>query len=97
MDLFEVVSRLNGPLPVFHPQFLAQYILSGKTALVHSVLLNLLRKLKFYTEGDDIDGFLEMPLERFYVDSDVSWVTSTYPRIQTTDVHSLRQKLRRKT
>ncbi|PLB35074.1 WD repeat protein [Aspergillus candidus] len=70
VDLFEVVSRLNGPLPVFHPQFLAQYILSGKTGLVHSVLMNLLRKLKFYTEGDDIDGFLEMPLERFYLDRD---------------------------
>lgn len=72
VDLFEVVSRLNGPLPVFHPQFLAQCILSGKTNLVHSVLTTLHRKLKFYTEGDDIDGFLEKPLEDFYVEHDVS-------------------------
>ncbi|KAL2821283.1 RAVE protein 1 C terminal-domain-containing protein [Aspergillus cavernicola] len=70
VDLFEVVSRLNGPLPVFHPQFLAQCILSGKTNLVHSILMNLHRKLKFYTEGDDIDGFLEMRLEDFYVEHD---------------------------
>ncbi|PYH48352.1 WD repeat protein [Aspergillus saccharolyticus JOP 1030-1] len=70
VDLFEVVSRLNGPLPVFHPQFLAQCILSGKTNLVHSILLNLHRKLKFYTEGDDVDGFLEMPLEDFYFEHD---------------------------
>jgi hypothetical protein len=72
VDLFDVVSRLNGPLPVFHPQFLAQCILSGKTNLVHSVLTTLHRKLKFYTEGDDIDGFLEKPLEDFYVEHDVS-------------------------
>lgn len=66
VDLFDVVSRLNGPLPVFHPQYLAQCILSGKTSLVHSILLNLHKKLKFYTEGDELDGFLEMPVEYFY-------------------------------
>ena len=71
VDLFEIVSRLNGPLPVFHPQFLAQCILSGKSNLVHAVLTALHRKLKFYTEGDNIDGFLDMPLEDFYVEQDV--------------------------
>ncbi|KAL4879357.1 RAVE protein 1 C terminal-domain-containing protein [Aspergillus karnatakaensis] len=70
VSLFEVVSRLNGALPAFHPQFLAQCILSGKTNLVHSILMNLYKKLKFYTEGDDVDGFLGMPLEDFYVDHD---------------------------
>jgi len=34
--------------------------------LVHSILVNLHRKLKFYTEGDELDGFLEMPIEYFY-------------------------------
>jgi hypothetical protein len=68
VDMFDVVSRLNGPLPVFHPQYLAQCILSGKTSLVHSILLKLHRKLKFYTEGDELDGFLEMPVECFYED-----------------------------
>lgn len=73
VDLFEVVSRLNGPLPVFHPQFLAQCILGGKTNLVHSILTTLLRKLKFYTEGDELDGFLEMPLEHFYDEQNVCY------------------------
>ncbi|WEW54933.1 regulator of (H+)-ATPase in vacuolar membrane [Emydomyces testavorans] len=66
VDLFHVVSRLNGPLPVFHPQFLAQCILCGKTSLVHLILTSLYRKLKFFTEGDDIDVFLDMDLERIY-------------------------------
>ncbi|KAJ5167097.1 uncharacterized protein N7482_005878 [Penicillium canariense] len=72
VDLFDVVSRLNGPLPVFHPQFLAQCILAGKTSLVHSILTRLHRKLKFYTEGDDLDGFLEVPLEDFYEERNAS-------------------------
>lgn len=75
VDLFSVVSRLNGPLPVFHPQFLAQCILAGKASLVHSILLSLHRKLKFYTEGDDLDGFLEMSLEQFYEENEVCLVT----------------------
>lgn len=78
VDMFEVVSRLNGPLPVFHPQFLAQCILGGKMNLVHRILTTLHRKLKFYTEGEHIDNFLEMPLEDFYVDQDVSRVSSVH-------------------
>jgi WD40 repeat protein len=71
VDLFDVVSRLNGPLPVYHPQFLAQCILSGKTNLVHCILMNLHTKLKFYTEGDELDTFLDIPIEDFYRDDDV--------------------------
>ncbi|KAK2810108.1 hypothetical protein FQN50_003302 [Emmonsiellopsis sp. PD_5] len=70
VDLFDVVSRLNGPLPVFHPQFLAQCILCGKTNLVHLILTSLYRKLKFFTEGDELDGFLDIPLEDIYFNSD---------------------------
>jgi hypothetical protein len=83
VDLFGVVSRLNGPLPVFHPQFLAQCILSGKSNLVHSILMNLHQKLKFHTEGDDIDGFLDMPLQDFYFEHDVSrpQQTNLYARL----------------
>lgn len=64
-DLFQIVSRLNGPLPVFHPQLLAQCILAGKTDLVHYILTTLHRKLKFYSEGDELDGFLEIPASAF--------------------------------
>ncbi|KAL2006687.1 hypothetical protein VTN00DRAFT_9355 [Thermoascus crustaceus] len=91
VDLFEVVSRLNGPLPVFHPQFLAQCILSGKTNLVHAILMNLHRKLKFYVEGDEIDTFLEMPLEDFYKGADAlqneTWkeIKSSYANFSTDD------------
>ncbi|KAG9233033.1 WD repeat protein-like protein [Amylocarpus encephaloides] len=66
-DLFEVVSRLNGPLPVYHPQFLGQCTLAGKSALVQKVLVELYKTLKYYVEGDTIESHLGMDLEDFYV------------------------------
>lgn len=65
-DMFDAVQRLNGPLPVFHPQFLSQCILAGKTALVHSILSALNKTLKFWIEGEAIDDYLGLPLEDFY-------------------------------
>ncbi|TPX19515.1 regulator of (H+)-ATPase in vacuolar membrane [Coccidioides immitis] len=86
VDLFHVVSRLNGPLPVFHPQFLAQCILCGKATLVHLILTSLHRKLKFFTEGDDIDNFLDIPLDRIYKDSDTLYqITWKDMRSSSTD------------
>lgn len=63
--LFSIVTRLNGQLPVFHPQFLAQCMLQGKILLAQRILVNLQKRLKFYTEGDEIDTFLDIPLEDF--------------------------------
>ncbi|KAK3386909.1 RAVE protein 1 C terminal-domain-containing protein [Podospora didyma] len=75
-DLFDVVQRLNGPLPVFHPQFLSQCILAGKIALVHSILLALHKTLKFWVEGETIDDYLGLPMEAFYVSDRISKATS---------------------
>jgi hypothetical protein len=65
-DLFDVVQRLNGPLPVFHPQFLSQCILAGKIVLVHAILMALHKALKFWVEGDVVDDYLGLELEDFY-------------------------------
>ncbi|KAH0537711.1 hypothetical protein FGG08_005518 [Glutinoglossum americanum] len=69
-DLFNVVTRLNGPLPIFHPQFLAQCVLSGKPMLVQRILINLHKKLKFFSDGDKLDSFLEIPLGDFLTTAD---------------------------
>lgn len=71
-DLFNIVSRLNGPLPVFHPQFLAQCILSGKTTLVQRIIISLHRALKFFTEGDSLHSFLDIPVHDFFHEQEVS-------------------------
>ncbi|KAI0455993.1 RAVE protein 1 C terminal-domain-containing protein [Xylaria acuta] len=67
-DLFEVVQQLNGPLPVFHPQFLSQCILAGKHRLVKRILLALNHTLKYHVEGDAVDAYLGLDLAEFYVD-----------------------------
>lgn len=65
-DMFETVRRLNGPLPVFHPQFLSQCILSGKSLLVRRILACLNRTMKFSGDEDPLDNYLSMDLGELY-------------------------------
>ncbi|KAI6780306.1 Regulator of V-ATPase in vacuolar membrane protein-like protein [Emericellopsis cladophorae] len=78
-DLFEVVQRFNGPLSVFHPQFLSQCILAGKSALVRRVLFALHRILKYHIEGEELDDYLGLSMEEFYTDLDMSSAKSGRP------------------
>jgi hypothetical protein len=66
-DLFEVVQRFNGPIPIFHPQFLSQCILSGKGPLVRRILLALHKTLRYLIPGDTMDDYLGLPLTEFYI------------------------------
>ena len=65
-DLFEAVQRFNGTLPVFHPQFLSQCILAGKTDLVKKILLKLDKTLKFHIEEESVDNYLGIASREFY-------------------------------
>lgn len=68
IDIFDAVSRLNGPLPVYHPQLLSQCVLAGKLPLVQRILLRLYQKLKFWIEGEDLESMLGFGVEDFYDD-----------------------------
>lgn len=57
-DLFEAVQRFNGPLALFHPQFLSQCILAGKTALVRKILTALSRTLRYLVPGEGVEDYL---------------------------------------
>lgn len=72
MDLFELVTFLNGTLPLFHPQFLSQCILAGKLVHVQRIILGLHDALKFFTEGDEVDSFVSMTPDDFFMDTQVS-------------------------
>ncbi|KAF1957089.1 hypothetical protein CC80DRAFT_411478 [Byssothecium circinans] len=65
IDIFTAVSRLNGPLPVYHPQLLSQCVLSGKLLLAQRILIRLFQKLKFWTEGEELDSSLGFSAEEF--------------------------------
>ncbi|OLN95328.1 Regulator of V-ATPase in vacuolar membrane protein 1, partial [Colletotrichum chlorophyti] len=69
-DLFEAVQRFNGPLPVFHPQFLSQCILSGKSTVVRKVLISLHKTLKFLISGETVDDYLGLDTAEFYLDKE---------------------------
>lgn len=71
IDIFTAVSRLNGPLPVYHPQLLSQCVLAGKLLLVQRILMRLYQKLKFYTEGDDLESSLGFSPEDFSESAEV--------------------------
>lgn len=64
-DIFDIVSQLNGPIPVYHPQFLQQCILAGKSSLVEEVLVALHKELRNYHEEIPLDNCLEIPMDRF--------------------------------
>ncbi|KAM4059312.1 hypothetical protein HRG_007830 [Hirsutella rhossiliensis] len=66
-DLFEAVQKFNGPIPVFHPQFLSQCILAGKSSLVRLVLAALHKTLKYLIPGEPVDDYLGLNLEDFYM------------------------------
>ena len=70
LDLFDLTSILNGPLPIYHPQFLSQCILTGKHGLVQRVLLSLQEALKFYSDGEDLDSKLALTSEKFFLTED---------------------------
>ncbi|EMD60047.1 hypothetical protein GGP41_009455 [Bipolaris sorokiniana] len=68
IDIFEAVSRLNGPLPAYHPQLLSQCVLAGKLLLVQRILISLYKKLKFWIEGEEFDSTLGFAPEDFSED-----------------------------
>ena len=78
VDLFDIVSLLNGPLPLFHPQFLSQLILAGKASLAQKILIRLNQKLKFFTEGDVLESWLSISSEEFLTRSDE--IASSQPK-----------------
>jgi hypothetical protein len=63
LDIFTVVARLNGPLPLYHPQYLSQFILTGKILLAQRVLLRLRKALKFHGEGEAFDSMLGFSID----------------------------------
>ncbi|OCT47344.1 WD repeat protein [Cladophialophora carrionii] len=62
-ETFAIMAILNTLVPVFHPSFiLLLTALSGLKA-TKNVLNRLNRKLKFFSEGDELPSFLDLPIE----------------------------------
>ncbi|GAV27612.1 hypothetical protein PMKS-001080 [Pichia membranifaciens] len=63
-DIFHLCSALNGPLPLYHPQFIIQLLFSGRHTLIKSILTRLsvvLREIDLGKRKDD-DFDLGIPI-----------------------------------
>lgn len=63
-DIFHLCSALNGPLPLYHPQFIIQLLFSGRHTLIRSILTRLsivLREIDLGKRKDD-DFDLGIPI-----------------------------------
>lgn len=82
-DILHLSSVLNGPLPVYHPQFLIQAIYASKLQLVKEILLRLfleLRKLNFKSEDPaNLDSNLHIESQKFLIRRDRDYPKETFP------------------
>lgn len=82
-DILHLSSVLNGPLPVYHPQFLIQALYANKLQLVKELLLRLfleLRKLNFNSEDlANLDSNLHVESYKFSIGKDRDYPRETFP------------------
>ena len=83
LDIDHLVKILNGPLPLYHPQFLIQSLFFLHTSLVKSILFQLFKILRV---GKMIEWDLGLSLDEVIVSEHPSRRES---RAATPDVHEL--------
>ncbi|KAF3942287.1 hypothetical protein ABW19_dt0204590 [Dactylella cylindrospora] len=71
--IFDVVSRLNGPLPLYHPQFLQQCVLAGKMQLAKRIIVELTYNTKKKEMAKEIESSLEITPDDFYESRETSF------------------------
>ncbi|KAF3159077.1 regulator of (H+)-ATPase in vacuolar membrane [Orbilia oligospora] len=64
--IFDLVSRLNGPLPPYHPQFLQQCVLAGKMKLAKQIVVELAYNTKDKDMAQEIESTLGISPEDFH-------------------------------
>ncbi|ODV97069.1 hypothetical protein PACTADRAFT_48833 [Pachysolen tannophilus NRRL Y-2460] len=73
-DIFSLCSVLNGPLPIFHPQFLIQSLFLEKHEIVKKILVLLnekLRSVELDPDGDiltDINSTLGIDIDKLTIE-----------------------------
>ncbi|KAK1810500.1 regulator of (H+)-ATPase in vacuolar membrane [Friedmanniomyces endolithicus] len=72
----ELASRLNQPLPVWHPEILSHFVGYGQPGAAIRVLHCLNEKLKYWSEGDDLHAQIDITHDQLLVnDRDVEFST----------------------
>ncbi|KAK1811360.1 regulator of (H+)-ATPase in vacuolar membrane [Friedmanniomyces endolithicus] len=63
----ELASRLNLPLPVWHPETLSHFVGHGHPKIAISVIRRLNEKLKYWSEGDDLHAQVDVAHDQLLV------------------------------
>ena len=101
-DILHLNSVLNGPLPVYHPQFLIQAIYANKIELVKEILLRLFLKLRDIDLNSkeitsNLPSDLDIDTHKFFVkrnkDYPVEVFPDPYPIFNDSVASSLSQQL----
>ncbi|VEU19824.1 DEKNAAC100478 [Brettanomyces naardenensis] len=73
-DLFHLCSALNGPLPLYHPQFIIQVLLTGRFTVIEVILVRLSKILRELDlgHGRSIDASLNLDYEDLIISQDDS-------------------------
>lgn len=66
MQVPELTGLLKTPHAIWHPRLLAHLVHCGRWSLAASLIVRLLEKLKFWSEGDHLDPHLHVPSEQLY-------------------------------
>ncbi|QIW97718.1 hypothetical protein AMS68_003236 [Peltaster fructicola] len=69
----ELVSMLRGPLTCWQPHVLRELILHGHFGGVITILSELQAKLKFYTNGDELDALLDLNIDQLLTDTTLTY------------------------
>jgi hypothetical protein len=69
-DLFHLCSALNGPLPLYHPQFIIQLLLSDRSPLIRKILVRLSKVLREIDLGTRKENDFELDISIDEVMSD---------------------------
>lgn len=64
--LSNLAHLLRTPLPVWHPSLVAHTVRHGHWNLAFKILNQLVQKLKFWSEGEELHPHLEMSAEQLY-------------------------------
>ncbi|MCJ1314388.1 regulator of (H+)-ATPase in vacuolar membrane [Agyrium rufum] len=62
VELFEIVALLNSSLPLYHPHVLSHCIQHDKAAAVAKIVITLQRRLRFFSDGDELESLLGLPI-----------------------------------
>lgn len=66
VEVQELTGLLKTPYAIWHPRLLIHLVHCGRWSLAASLVIRLLEKLKFWSEGDHLDAHLQVPPEQLY-------------------------------